>query len=141
MIGAWSLESSRALAVLGRSPRVTAAVFTGAELESLLREPFNPLACAVHWTVKEATLRALALPPRLWSRWRDVRVEGSGSRPRVRLHGEVAAYAAARGVRRVDVTVRHQDSRLIATVVAGGGAARAVRMMPSFPGAVRGESR
>lgn len=123
-VGVWSVRPGRALALLARHRRAMAAVFTDAEIAELLREPFDPVACAACWAVKEAAVRALGLPPRLRFRWNEVRVDDvDRARPRIRLRGEVAAYARAVGVRRMDAVVRRHDDRLVATVVCGGGAA------------------
>jgi phosphopantetheinyl transferase (holo-ACP synthase) len=131
-VGVWSIPPRRALDLLARHPQAMTMVFTDAEAAELLREPFNPVSCAMYWAVKEAALRALALPPRLRCRWRDVQVDldGTGGGPRIGLRGEVAAYARSRGVRRMDAAVRRRDGRLVATVVAGGGPARRCEITP-----------
>lgn len=132
-VGTWSVPPRRALDLLARHPRATAMVFTDDEAAELLSGPFDLVNCTVYWAVKEAALRALALPPRLRCRWTDVQVDIDGAAdtpPRIALRGEVADYARSRGVRRMDAAVRRHDGRLVATVVAGGGPARHCETAP-----------
>jgi holo-[acyl-carrier protein] synthase len=70
---------------------------------------------AARFAAKEAVLKAFGTGLATRMRWTDVEIvnERSG-RPRVELHGEVAALAAARGLTDLDVSVSHSDGLAVA---------------------------
>lgn len=74
---------------------------------------------AARFAAKEAVLKAFGTGLGARMRWTDVEIvnERSG-RPRVRLHGEVAAHAAARGLADLDVSVAHSDGLAVAHAIA-----------------------
>ncbi len=71
------------------------------------------------WTVKEAVLKALGRGMALDPRQAEVTVLG-WRRARVRLHGDVAARAAELGGR-LAVSLRHEQTAVVATALLGGG--------------------
>ncbi|MFJ6480984.1 MULTISPECIES: hypothetical protein [unclassified Streptomyces] len=73
---------------------------------------------AVRWALRQATLRALAAPPRVACQWRDVDLLGTGEGPwTLVFRGEVAEYAE---------TVLHGDVSLSVTTGASRITAHAV---------------
>ena len=79
---------------------------------------------AARFAAKEAVLKAFGTGISQRMRWTDVEVvnERSG-RPRIRLTGEVAAFAERRGLRDLDVSLTHTEGLALAhavTVWSGG---------------------
>lgn len=74
---------------------------------------------AGRFAAKEAVLKAFGTGLGARMRWTDVEIvnERSG-RPRVELHGEVAALADRRGLADLDVSVAHSDGLAISHAVA-----------------------
>lgn len=78
-------DIARLLAWHGQSALVPHAVPGWADSE----------AAAVEWTLRQATLRALAVPPRLGARWQDIEIRNPTETPRtLLLRGELARFAA-----------------------------------------------
>jgi holo-[acyl-carrier protein] synthase len=92
-------------------------LFTGAELKYCLKHADPYPSLAARFAAKEAVLKALDAP-NMW-RWRDMEVSRAESgRPSVVLKGAAAAFVRRRGVRRLHVTLTHDESRATAMVVA-----------------------
>jgi holo-[acyl-carrier protein] synthase len=74
---------------------------------------------AARFAAKEAVLKAFGTGISQRMRWTDVEVvnERSG-RPRVRLDGEVAAFAERNGLRDLDVSLSHTSELALAQAVA-----------------------
>ncbi len=74
---------------------------------------------AGRFAAKEAVLKAFGTGLATRMRWTDVEIlnERSG-RPRVELHGEVAAFADRGGLSALDVSVSHSDGLAISHAVA-----------------------
>ncbi|MEV4681890.1 hypothetical protein [Streptomyces kurssanovii] len=80
---------------------------------------------AVRWALRQATLRALAAPPRVAGRWRDVELLGADDGPYTLVfRGEVARFAE---------TVLRGDISLSVTSGAGRVTAHAVMTRGSRP--------
>jgi holo-[acyl-carrier protein] synthase len=73
---------------------------------------------AARFAAKEAVLKAFGTGIARRMSWTDVEiVKGSGGRPEVRLHGEVAAWAERRGLADVDVSLSHSAGLAVAQAV------------------------
>ena len=87
---------------------------------------------AARFAAKEAVLKALGVPPGL--SWHELEVSSEEGRPpRLLLSGEAARVAAARGVRRVHLSLTHAGGQSAAVVIleadgAGDAAVRAAAM-------------
>jgi holo-[acyl-carrier protein] synthase len=92
-------------------------VFTAEEIAHALKHRFAHERLAGAFAAKEATRKAFghAIP------WRSigVRHERSG-RPYIELTGRAAGLLAARGVRRLHVTISHSRQSAVATVILEG---------------------
>jgi holo-[acyl-carrier protein] synthase len=96
-------------------------VFTGDEVAyaSRRRDPAEHLAA--RFAAKEATLKALGTGLSLGVRWREMEVRRPrGERPTLVLSGRTAALGAARGVRRLHVSLTHDAGLALAQVLAEG---------------------
>ncbi|MFD7080761.1 hypothetical protein ACFYXV_19985 [Streptomyces sp. NPDC002181] len=90
-----------------------------------LRLPATTGSPAVRWALRQATLRALAAPPRIAARWGDIALRGDGEGPWTLLFkGEVAPYARS---------VLHGDVALSVTTRAGRVTAHAVLTRAATP--------
>jgi holo-[acyl-carrier protein] synthase len=106
------LEIDRLERALARRPRLAERLFTDAE-RALAAGSARRLAA--RFCAKEAVAKALALEA--WS-WRDVEVLGGDGPPELSLHGDVAARAAALGVRVViSLTHTRRDAAAVALTV------------------------
>lgn len=120
MIGADVLSLDRmgdALAVGGQS--FVRRTFCAAEIAWAEHSEDRLHAYASAFAVKEAVFKALALEwnPQLdWPQLEVARLPCGA--PSVQLHGEAAAQAAARGVRRVDVSVSYESDLVFAVALA-----------------------
>jgi holo-[acyl-carrier protein] synthase len=73
---------------------------------------------AARFAAKEAVLKAFGTGIGKRMSWTDVEiVRGQGGRPEVRLHGEVAAWAARRGLTNVAVSLSHSAGLAVAQAV------------------------
>jgi holo-[acyl-carrier protein] synthase len=93
-------------------------VFTADELAYCHRRPRSHDHLAARFAAKEAVLKAFGTGIGRRMRWTDVEIvkERSG-RPLVRLHGEVASWAARRGLAAVDVSLSHSAGLAVAQAV------------------------
>jgi holo-[acyl-carrier protein] synthase len=101
--------------------RFLARVFTPGELAYALgrRHPAEHLAA--RFAAKEATLKALGTGLSLGVRWREMEVlRAPGQRPTLALSGRTAALSAARGIRRLSVSLTHDAGLAMASVLAEG---------------------
>ena len=97
---------------LSRTPRLALRLFTDAE-----RASARPEQLAARFAAKEAAAKALGAPGGL--RWHDAEVVvGEGGRPRLHVHGGVAAEAEAQGVRTWHLSLSHDGGVATAVVVA-----------------------
>ena len=103
------LRLERALA---RTPSLAERLFTDGE-----RAVTRAESLAARFAAKEAVAKALGAPGGL--RWTDAEVvtEASG-RPRLALHGGVAAQAAAQGITTWHLSLSHDGGLATAVVVA-----------------------
>jgi holo-[acyl-carrier protein] synthase len=99
-------------------------VFTDGELDYALRRHDPAEHLAARFAAKEATLKALGTGLSMGVRWREMEVRRArGQRPTLALSGRTAALGAARGIRRLHVSLTHDAGLALAQVLAEGGAA------------------
>ena len=99
---------------LGRTPRLADRLFTTGERSSSRTE-----SLAARFAAKEAVAKALGAPGGL--RWTDAEVVTDPSgRPRLVLHGGVAAEAAAQGITTWHLSLSHDAGVATAVVIAEG---------------------
>jgi holo-[acyl-carrier protein] synthase len=120
-------EIPRISAMLERwGERFTRKIFTEGERAYAMSRPEPAMHFAARFSAKEATLKALCVPPGL--SWHEMEVVGGASRPpRLELHGRAAAAAAELGIARVHVSISHTADVAAAVVIAESGPAPAAR--------------
>jgi holo-[acyl-carrier protein] synthase len=111
-VGIDLLDIDRLERALARRPRLAERLFTDAERTYAAGRARPGQHLAARFCAKEAVAKALALDA--WS-FRDVEVLVQDGPPQVRLHGAVAARAAALGV---EVMVSLTHTRVQAAAVA-----------------------
>ncbi|WP_372790596.1 holo-ACP synthase [Paraconexibacter sp.] len=104
-VGIDLVEIDRVEQALERRPGLAARLFTEAERQYAEGKARPGQHLAARFAAKEAVAKALQLEAG-WS-MRDVEVLADGGPPRIRLHGDVASHAAARGVGEVSVSLTH----------------------------------
>ena len=110
-IGVDVVDVARLDRVLARTPRLAERLFTRGERD----RPVESLAA--RFAAKEAVAKALGAPGGL--RWLDAEVvPGERGRPRLALHGGVAAEAQAQGIRTWHLSLSHDGGVATAVVVA-----------------------
>jgi holo-[acyl-carrier protein] synthase len=96
-------------------------VFTETELAYALGRHDPAQHLAARFAAKEATLKALGTGLSMGVRWREMEVRRArGQAPRLALSGRTAALGAARGVRRLHVSLAHDGGLAVAQVLAEG---------------------
>jgi holo-[acyl-carrier protein] synthase len=96
-------------------------VFTDDELAyaRARRDPAEHLAA--RFAAKEATLKALGTGLSMGVRWREMEVRRlRGQPPTLALSGRTAELGAARGIRRLHVSLTHDGGLAVAQVLAEG---------------------
>lgn len=119
-IGVDLVDTRRFAAVLERSPRLAARVFTARELELSGGHRLRAESLAGRWAVKEAVAKALVDTTGL--EWHDCEVlTGDRGEPVLEVSGTVGEAARRRGIERWLVSLSHDGGMAIAFVVAGAG--------------------
>ncbi|HEX2658016.1 MAG TPA: holo-ACP synthase [Polyangia bacterium] len=96
--------------------RIEGRLFTEAERAYCTARGSPAQHFAARFAAKEALLKALGAPPGL--RWREMEVvAGANGAPALRLDGEAARAAAARGVATMHVSLTHAGGMAAAVVV------------------------
>ena len=114
-IGTDLIEIGRIRRSLDRYPRFRDRCFTAAE-QAYCDSRANPAeSYAGRFAGKEAVGKALGYGVARAFAWRDIEIVGR-PKPSVQLSGRVASWAAARGVRAIDLSMTH--SRELAQAVA-----------------------
>ena len=105
--------------LISEQPGILDTLFTARELAYCLGKRRRDEHLAARFAAKEAVLKAFGTGLGQRMRWTDVEivVELSG-RPRVSLHGEVAALAQRRGLTDLDVSLSHTAGLALAQAVA-----------------------
>lgn len=97
------------------------------------RDPAEHLAA--RFAAKEATLKALGTGLSMGVRWREMEVRRvGGGAPTLALSGRTAALGAARGIRRLHVSLTHDGGLALAQVVAEGAGPEAGGAAPGGHG-------
>ena len=107
--------------LLGRySGRFERKVFTDGERHYCRTKANAAQHFAARFAAKEATLKALAVPPGL--SWHELEVVPDASgRPSLALTGEAARAMVRLGVRRLHLSLTHAGGNAAAVVIAEGG--------------------
>jgi holo-[acyl-carrier protein] synthase len=114
-VGTDLIEIGRIRRSLDRYPRFRDRCFTAAE-QAYCDSRANPAeSYAGRFAGKEAVGKALGYGVARAFAWTDIEIVGR-PKPSVRLSGRVASWAAARGVREIDLSMTH--SRELAQAVA-----------------------
>jgi holo-[acyl-carrier protein] synthase len=101
------------------NPGIRETIFTEVELRYCLGKRRTSEHLAARFAAKEAVLKALGTGLGQRMRWTDVEIlSGALGRPRVRLHGEVAAWARRGGLADLDVSLSHTSELAMAQAVA-----------------------
>ena len=91
-------------------------VFTPHEREYAMSKVQRAQHLAARFAVKEATLKALGVPPGLT--WHDKEVHGGGtSAPRLLLHGKAQAAAERLAADSLHLTISHAANMAVAVVI------------------------
>ena len=111
-VGVDVVQVERLERALARTPRLVTRLFTAGEQAAGRSE-----SLAARFAAKEAVAKALGAPGGL--RWQDAEVVRDPSgRPRLVLHGGVAAEAAAQGISTWHLSLSHDGGLATAVVVA-----------------------
>lgn len=104
------------------NPDILPTLFTGRELAYCQGKRRCYEHMAGRFAAKEAILKAFGTGLGQRMRWTDVEIvnEGTG-KPRVDLHGEVAAWAERQGLIDLDISLSHSGGVAIAQAVAVWG--------------------
>jgi holo-[acyl-carrier protein] synthase len=104
------------------NPGIRETIFTGIELRYCLRKRRAFEHLAARFAAKEAVLKALGTGLGQRMRWTDVEIVNEVlGRPRVRLHGQVAAWAHRQGLAELDVSLAHTSELAVAQALAVWG--------------------
>ena len=118
-IGLDVVEVERFAAALTRTPGLAARLFTAAERRHPDGSARSVWSLAARFAAKEATAKALGVPPGL--HWHDAEIRtGPGGRPELAVSGTVAAAAAGAGVTSWHLSLSHETGIAAAVVVAEG---------------------
>jgi holo-[acyl-carrier protein] synthase len=104
----------------GRDPGLREELFTPAEIEGCEATRDPTLHYAERFAAKEAVFKALSPAPGGGAWWRDIEVRGQAGGVKVLLHGSMRVRAQALGVRRVRLSLSHQDGLAMASAVLHG---------------------
>jgi holo-[acyl-carrier protein] synthase len=98
---------------------IVETLFTASERDYCLGKRRSAEHMAARFAAKEAVLKAFGTGIGQRMRWTDVEiVRGIKGRPVVQLHGEVASWAARRGLADLDVSLAHSAGVAIAQALA-----------------------
>lgn len=101
------------------NPGILETVFTDRERAYCLGKRRQYEHLAARFAGKEAVLKAFGTGMGQRMRWTDVEIVNTVlGRPRVHLHGEVAAWAERNGLSDLDISLSHTAELAIAQVIA-----------------------
>jgi holo-[acyl-carrier protein] synthase len=113
-IGVDLVDTGRFAAVLARTPRFAARVFTPAEIAL---SGGRPASLAARWAAKEAVAKVLVDNRGL--QWHDCQIlNGHRGDPRLDLTGTVAEAARSRGIDTWQISLSHDGDMAVAFVIA-----------------------
>lgn len=117
-IGIDMAEVARVEELMSSQPGLQEQVFTARELAYCYRRRRAGEHLAGRWAAKEAVLKSLGTGVAARTEWTDIEVVNDrGGRPRVRLHGEVAAVARRLGMHSIDISLSHTGGLAVAHAV------------------------
>jgi len=117
-LGIDAVDIVRFRAVLERTPRLAARVFTDDEREQAARRADATAVLAARFAVREATMKALGVGLGAFD-FQDVSVDSAaGGQPSLRVSGRAAELARRRGVTGWHVSLTHTDHLAVAVVAA-----------------------
>ena len=121
-VGTDIVEVSRMHDVVERhGDRFLERVFTDEELRYALDRRRHGEHLAVRFAAKEAVLKAIKTGVGPGTSLKDVEVlRGNKGEPEIKLHGRTAQVAAAKGVRKVHLSLSHTEGYGVAFVVCEG---------------------
>ena len=118
-VGVDVVEVARVTRLLTEQPGIEQTLFTAGELAYCSGRRRRDEHLSGRFAAKEAVLKAFGTGLGTRMRWTDVEIVNAwGGRPRVDLHGEVAAVADRRGLLDLDVSLSHTSSLAVAHAVA-----------------------
>lgn len=118
-VGIDVVEVARVARLLSEQPGVEHTVFTPGELAYCSGKRRRDEHLSGRFAAKEAVLKAFGTGLGTRMRWTDVEIVNAWrGRPRVELHGEVAAVAERQGLLDLDVSLSHTSSLAVAHAVA-----------------------
>jgi holo-[acyl-carrier protein] synthase len=118
-VGIDILAVERVSRLLRENAGIEDEVFTAREIEYCARRARPDEHLAARFAAKEAVLKAIGTGAARGMRWTDVEIlRDRAGRPRVELHGRAAAYAGARGIRDIDVSLSHSGGLAVAQAAA-----------------------
>jgi holo-[acyl-carrier protein] synthase len=118
-IGVDIVEVPRVERLVREHERVQERLFTRPEIDYCRARGKCYEHMAARFAAKEAVLKALGTGLVTGMRWTDVEVVNEeGGRPRVRLGGEVAAFAEREGVQQVELSLSHTSGIALAQALA-----------------------
>ena len=110
---------ARLTRLVTEQPEIVETLFTAREIAYCDGKRRRHEHLAARFAAKEAILKAFGTGLGQRMRWTDVEIINEAlGRPRVCLHGEVAAWAARRGLTDLDVSLAHTADLAIAQAVA-----------------------
>jgi holo-[acyl-carrier protein] synthase len=119
LVGVDIVAVDRVANLMSRGGNVEGRLFTAGELEYCLARARRHEHLAARVAAKEAVFKVFGAGVREPIRWTDVEVvSGDGGRPRVLLHGKVAARAAREQLVDMDISLSHTEEFAIAYAVA-----------------------
>lgn len=117
-VGVDLVPVARMARLLASQPRIVTRLFTAEEQRYCGSRRHAEVHYAARFAAKEAVLKALGTGLATGMRWTDVEVRRDrNGRPRVHLHGAVAAHAGEIGVTDLDVSLSHTGEHAVAHAI------------------------
>jgi holo-[acyl-carrier protein] synthase len=117
-VGVDVCDVARMTRVIDAQPGVARRLFTQGELARCHRARHAGQHLAARFAAKEAVFKAFGTGIAHGMRWKEVEVVADAAgRPGVQLHGTARAWAAARGLLDLDVSLTHDAGVALAHVV------------------------
>jgi len=133
-VGVDIVQVERLIRLLDDHADAAETLFTERELAYCSGKRHRDDHLAARFAAKEAVFKACGTGQAPRMRWTDVEVVNeAGERPRLVLHGEVAAVVNRQGLDQWDVSLSHAGGIAIAQVIAVGGSQSELRTAKSGP--------
>lgn len=116
-IGVDIIEIERVKKAIERSPRFLARVFTAQEILCCQAKPSYYASLAARFAAKEAVSKSLGLT--LWvEKWQQIEIREENQIPSVVLQEDILAYAEQQGVKKIHLSLSHDQGNALAFAVA-----------------------